>query len=105
MGLKYVLAAAAAVALTSTAVQAAGCDPAFTQSHGAYSRVVDSLRPEKPGVLRVFAADGPEVMGGEALWMKGQVREIGRACARGDIQDASQRLQSLRLLIDSKAPR
>lgn len=103
MRFRYALAAAGVAALASAGAHAAGCGAAFDQSYDTYLRVIDSLRPEKPGALRVFAVDGSEFTGGQALWMKGQARDIERACARGDTEGASQRLKPLQAFIDSRA--
>jgi hypothetical protein len=46
--------------------------------------IVDSLRPDRPGQVRVFASDGSEYTVGQALWMKGQLRSVLQACAQAD---------------------
>ena len=37
-------------------------------------RVVDSLRPDKPGQMRVVATSGAEFAASQNLWMKGRMR-------------------------------
>jgi hypothetical protein len=53
-------------------------------------RLVDSLRPDKAGQMRVFAADGSEYNAGQVLWMKGQLRKFDRLCASGTPADAAE---------------
>src|SRR5262249_28117425 len=53
-------------------------------------RLVDSLRPDKPGQMRVFAADGSEYNAGQVLWMKGQLRKFDRLCASGTPANAAE---------------
>ena len=57
------------------------CSPIFTKEYASAERIVDSLRPDKPGQMRVYAYDGSEYSAGESLWMKGQLR-AGRRCYR-----------------------
>jgi hypothetical protein len=64
-------------------------------------RIADSLRPDKPGLARVFAYDGTEYTAGQALWMKGQLREVAAACARGDPSEAFLRLDAVQQLIQA----
>ena len=97
----YLLLAAGSVALASGVLEAAPCDAAFTRSYAPYAHAVDSLRPDKPGALRVFDSNGASYSAAQALWMKGQVRAIDRACVREDILEASRRFDSLRTLIGS----
>ena len=49
--------------------------------------MVDSLRPDKAGQMRVFAVDGSEFTAGQALWMRGQLRKVARLCATGRPED------------------
>ena len=64
----------------------APCDPA-SQQYKDCIRLVDSLRPDKAGQARVFAADGSEFTAGQALWMRGQLRKVARLCATGRPED------------------
>ena len=70
----------------------AGCDEEVAREVRSVARVVDSLRLDKPGQARVFAADGAEFTGGQTLWLKGQLRAIDSACVRGDREEATRRL-------------
>ena len=66
--------------------------------------LVDSLRPEKPGQMRVFANDGTEFNAGQAQWLKGQLRKLDRLCARGGPAEAAEAEKvraSVNQLIDS----
>jgi hypothetical protein len=88
--------------LASSAVCASeGCDAAFIQAFHECVRVVDSLRPDKSGQARVFAADGSEFTAGQAQWMQGQLRLIDRACARGDQTEATRLLSAVQDLLKS----
>src|SRR5713226_6311016 len=70
--------------LASSTLTYASCSTTFTEQFASAERIVDSLRPDKPGQIRVFASDGSEFTAGQALWMKGQLRSVLQACARGD---------------------
>lgn len=92
----------ALVLLLAGVAQAVGCDPATLQQLDRYTQRVASLRMEKPGMARVYAADGAAFTGAQALWMQGQVRAIGNACARGDDPGAQSRLAGLRELLERR---
>jgi hypothetical protein len=62
----------------------AGCSRALTASFVSAERLVDSLRPEKAGIARVFAFDGSEYTAGEAIWMKGKLRAVLADCLHND---------------------
>lgn len=85
--------------LLAGAAQAAGCDAATVRQLDRYTQRIASLRVEKPGVARVYAADGAAFTGVQALWMQGQVRAVENACARGDDPAAQSRLAGLRELL------
>lgn len=92
------LAAATAHAETLT------CDAASMQQYRDCVRMVDSLRLDKAGQQRVFAADGSEFTAGQALWMKGQLRKVARLCASqnpGDQREAMRVLAEVRDLLKS----
>lgn len=61
--------------------------------------LVGSIRVDKPGLARVYAADGSEFTGGQALWMQGQMLRIEKACAGGDPGSADERLAQVQALI------
>jgi hypothetical protein len=75
------------VAAATTAHADTICD---TQEYRECVRLVDSLRPDKAGQARVFAADGSEFTAGQALWMQGQLRKVARLCASHDPADRQQ---------------
>jgi hypothetical protein len=77
------------------------CETELTRKWRDSARIVDVLRPEKAGQLRVFAADGSEFTAGQVMWMKGQLRLVERACARGDQADAARLLTQVRDLIEA----
>jgi hypothetical protein len=66
-----------------------GCDKTGSRYRNCVF-LVDSLRPEKAGQMRVFAADGSEFNAGQVQWMKGQLRRFDRLCARGGPGDAAE---------------
>src|SRR5215467_8390560 len=89
--------------LTVSAYGADACDKT-RQEYRDTARLVDSLRPEKPGQMRVFAADESEFNAGQALWMKSQLRRISSLCARGDAanrREAAKRLAEVQELLKS----
>jgi hypothetical protein len=77
------------------------CETEFTRKWRDCERIVDMLRPEKAGQLRVFAADGSEFTAGQVMWMKGQLRLVEHACARGDQADAARLLTEVRDLVEA----
>jgi hypothetical protein len=83
----------------ATAFAGDGCDPGFANQFQQAERVVDSLRPDKPGQARVFATDGSEFTAGQSRWMKGQLRLIEQACARGDRAEATRLLAAVQELL------
>ena len=92
---------ALAAALSSAPAPAnADCAVLGGQLH-TVQRIVDSLRPDKPGQARVYAYDGTEFTAGQALWSKGQFREVEAACARRDDAAAAQRLEGVKQLIQA----
>jgi hypothetical protein len=81
--------------MASSAPAHAGCSPPLNTEIASVERVVASLRPDKPGQMRVTAADGSEFTAGQAQWMKGQLRGIDRSCAQGDEATAVATLRTL----------
>jgi hypothetical protein len=85
----------------SLAHAAEGCDASFTEQYRDCTRIVDSLRPDKGGQARVFAADGSEFTAGQARWMQGQLHKIEESCVRGDQARAVQLLTEVQELLKS----
>ena len=82
---------------------AGACDKSQPEYRNSV-RLVDSLRPDKAGQMRVFAADGSEFNAGQVQWMKARLREVDSLCARGTPADearAGKLLQDVRELLDS----
>jgi hypothetical protein len=75
------------------------CDSSMTASIHFTQLLVGSIRVDKPGLARVYAADGSEFTGGQALWMQGQMLSIEKACAGGDPGSAAERLAQVQALI------
>jgi hypothetical protein len=89
--LSRILLIAAATCLTASISYAnAGCDAQLLQQYRECSRLVDSLRPDKWGLARVYAYDGSEFTAGQALWMKGQMREFTKLCASDSPADQAE---------------
>jgi hypothetical protein len=80
------------------------CDPPLVQQLHETEREVDSLRPDKAGQARVFAADGSEFTAGQSLWMKAQLESAEQACARADALAAAKSLSGVQELIKAHAP-
>ena len=95
------------VALGTLAASAAsvslGCDAAFSRSLEPQQRLADSLRIDKPGLARVFAADGSEFTAGQALWLKGRLRALHTACARGSQSEAAAARAEVQALVAEHA--
>jgi len=94
VGLTYLLAA-------STQAQA-DCSRALTEQCVIVQRIVESLRPDKAGQMRMFAYDGSEYTAAEALWMKRHLRMVLRACAQGDEADAAATLRGVTDLLNAR---
>ena len=77
----------------------AGCSRELTASFIGAERLVDSLRPEKAGVARVFAYDGSEYTAAEALWMKGKLRTVLSECNHSDEAHAQPDLNQVLSLV------
>ncbi|MEA3180908.1 MAG: hypothetical protein QOI59_4431 [Gammaproteobacteria bacterium] len=95
MSARVIMFVAVAALAAATANAGTGCNPQATPEYPYCLRLVDSLRPEKPGQMRVFAADGSEFNAGQAQWMKAQLRKVELLCARDTDSD---RAQAARLL-------
>jgi len=78
------------------------CSADFTKQFASVERIANSLRPDKPGQMRVFGADGSEFTGGQVLWIKGQLRSIERDCARGDEVAAVSSLNGVNDLLSTR---
>jgi hypothetical protein len=85
----------------SLAHAAEACDASLTDQYRNSLRIVDSLRVEKGGQARVFAADGSEFTAGQARWMRGQLREVKEAGGRGDQVHATELLRQVQELLRS----
>lgn len=83
-------------ALAATSIAGAACDASLVASYDQASRVVGSLRPDKPSQMRVFAVDGSVYTAGEAQWLKSQLHEVSVACQRGDGESAGALLSGLK---------
>ena len=79
----------------------AACSPVLTEQIAGVEQIVDSLRPDKAGQMRVFASNGSEFTSGQAQWMKGQLRAIQRDCIKGDDESAAAQLRGVQELLNA----
>ena len=93
--LPILLYAALLACVTAQADADTRCDSTMATSIHAAQLIVDSIRVDKPGLARVYAADGSEFTAGQALWMKGQMTDIEKACANGNQSSAAERLTAI----------
>jgi hypothetical protein len=70
----------------------ANCSPTLTDHFSNVQQIVDSVRPDKPGQLRVVASDGLVFTSAEAHWMNAQMRLVQKDCAQGDETAANKAL-------------
>jgi hypothetical protein len=98
---KFVSSVAVVLLALSTACTDRDCDSAFNGSFRKCLRYVDSLLPDKTGQARLYAPNGAEFTTRQALWMRGQLKRIEDACARGDQGDAEIRLTAIHDLVQS----
>ena len=89
----------ASLLASATAQADIPCDSTLSASIHQTQRVVDSIRVDKPGLARVYAANGSEFTAGQALWMKARMREVEATCARGADDTAAQRLAPIQALL------
>ena len=75
--------------LASSTLTYASCSTTFTDKFAGADRIVDSLRPDKPGQMRVSASDGSEFTAGQALWMKGQLRSADETGAAVEVSECA----------------
>ena len=80
-----------------------GCDANTRARLAALEQLAASVRVDKPGLARVYAEDGTELTAGQALWIKGQLREAAGACGRGDSADATHRLDTVRQFMHARS--
>ena len=76
MQVKIVFTIALALLGWSVAGAEEGCRAQFDRSMGQYTRLVDSLRLDKPGQAHVYTPNGLEFTPAEGLWLQGQLREV-----------------------------
>jgi hypothetical protein len=92
----------ASTCLLASPLTHASCSPAFSEQFARAERTANSLRPDKPGQVRVFSSDGSEFTAGQAHWMKGQLRSIAQDCARGNETAAVSGLQEVSSLLNAR---
>jgi hypothetical protein len=102
MNIPFVSIVASTCLLASSPLTHASCTPAFSEQFARAERIANSLRPDKPGQIRVFSSDGSEFTAGQALWMKGQLRSIAQDCARGNEAAAVSGLQDVSSLLNAR---
>jgi hypothetical protein len=94
---------ASTVVLTLSNLAQANCGPKLADHLSSVQRIVDSVRPDKPGQLRVVASDGMVFTSTEAHWMSEQLRVVHKSCTQGDEAAAEKALREVdRLLSEHK---
>lgn len=101
MTARFCSVAASICWLVSMAPAHAGCNPGLTGQYAGTQKIIDSLRPDKPGQMRVIASDGSQYTAAETRWMKSQLRSVQQACAQGDEATAVSTLQGVLDLLRS----
>ena len=94
-----IVASTALLALSNLAQ--ANCSPALTEHFSSAQRIVDSVRPDKPGQMRVVASDGSVFTGAEARWMNAQLSLVQKECAQGDEAAADTALRGLNTFLSA----
>jgi hypothetical protein len=102
MNIPLVSVVASTCLLASSPLTHASCSTAFGEQVASAERIANSLRPDKPGQIRVFSSDGSEFTAGQALWIKGQLRSIEQDCARGDEAAAASSLHEVSVLLNAR---
>jgi hypothetical protein len=102
LNIPFVSVVASACLLASSPLTHASCSAALSEQFAGAERIANSLRPDKPGQVRVFSSDGSEFTAGQALWIKGQLRSIERDCTRGDEATAISSLHAVSNLLNAR---
>jgi hypothetical protein len=102
IGIHSVVASTALLALSNLAQ--ANCSPTFTEHLSSVQRTVDSVRPDKPGQLRVVGSDGLVFTSAEAHWMSAQLRLAQKDCVQGDEPAAEKALLEVNNLLSAHKP-
>lgn len=92
---------AASTFLLASTLAHANCSPTLAEQVASAERIVDSLRADKPGQVRVLASDGSEFTAGEARWMKGQLRSVLKDCEQGHETAAASTLHGVTDLLNA----
>ena len=101
MNTTFLSVVASTYLLASSTPAHANCSSALSDNFAGAERIVDLLRPDKPGQIRVFASDGSEFTAGQALWMKGQLRSALQACVQYDDASAGSSLHKVIDLVNA----
>jgi hypothetical protein len=101
-GIHSIVASTALLALSNLAQ--ANCSPTFTEHLSSVQRTVDSVRPDKPGQLRVVGSDGLVFTSAEAHWMSAQLRLAQKNCVQGDEAAAAKALREVNNLLSAHKP-
>lgn len=84
-----------AAALMGASAWAGSCDPTLLHSYDQASKYVSGLHLDKPSQMRVVASDGAVYTAGEVLWLRGQLRDVSKACVAGQSDIATTRLNDV----------
>lgn len=101
IGILGPVALAAFLAVATAANAAGSCRPALMHSYDQAQAIVSSLHPDKPGQMRVEAANGSVFTSGETQWLRGQLRGVILACEEGREEAAETSLNGIRNVLRS----
>jgi hypothetical protein len=71
------------------------CDPALLSSMRDAERLVGTMRADKPGQARVFAADGSEYSAALARWLAAELRAAEENCREGKFAAAREHVSAV----------
>jgi hypothetical protein len=94
-----IVASTALLALSNLAQ--ANCSSTLTEHFSSVQRIVDSLRLDKPGQLRVVASDGLVFTSAEAHWMNAQLRLVQKNCAQDNEAAADKALREINNILSA----
>jgi hypothetical protein len=95
----FIVASTALLALSNLAQ--ANCSPSLSEHISSVQRIVNSVRPDKPGQVRVVASDGSVFTSAEAHWMNAHLRLVQKSCAQGDEAAADTALRDVDSLLSA----
>ncbi len=83
----------------------ADCDATLVTSMRDAQRLVTSMRADKPGQARVFAADGSEYSAGLVRWMAAELVDAEKNCREGNFAAAGAKVAAVQETLAAHARR